>query len=384
MKRFPILSTAVLVTLAATVVARGLALLKIARLLQVRVAEVLPRDPAGPARDAVASALNRVAGLNARSAFRVRPSAWARADGGSAVAGAVWIVGDFDYRTRQELAWTAGAEAEVVVVGIDGTQLMKRTVTLPAAAASFAVQIPDDGALAPGDYAVFRPFFFVCRPACGDSTPCGTPSDWRIFRPAPPPPLFSDVYARSVNEVKDFGRLESKQRSEDQNEVAAWGVEMNEIQRGRTRRQIVETELALLAVITMTLGNLLALVQRNIKRMMAYSSIGHMGYPLLGLAAARVGGAAPRRRRTPAPGCRSVGGGAAGRPRRGERPPGHARRHPPGRGTPRGPPRGSAPAGRRRRRAVRGHAAPGRPSRGHHVAMMPRILPRRSRRRTRR
>ena len=107
-----------------------------------------------PARDAVASALNRVAGLNARSAFRVRPSTWARADGASAVAGAVWIVGELDYRTRKELAWTAGAEAEVVVVGVDGTQLMKRTVTVPAAAASFAVQIPDSGALAPGDYAV--------------------------------------------------------------------------------------------------------------------------------------------------------------------------------------------------------------------------------------
>jgi hypothetical protein len=109
---------------------------------------------ADPARDAVASALNRVAGLNARSTFRIRPSTWTRADGPSAVAGAVWIVGELDYRTRKELAWTAGAEAEVIVIGVDGTQLMKKTITLPAAAASFAVQIPDNGALAPGDYAV--------------------------------------------------------------------------------------------------------------------------------------------------------------------------------------------------------------------------------------
>lgn len=39
-----------------------------------------------------------------------------------------------------------------------------------------------------------------------------------------------------------------------------------------------------LAAITMTLGNLMALPQNNIKRMMAYSGIGHAGYLLVGLA----------------------------------------------------------------------------------------------------
>jgi VWFA-related protein len=109
---------------------------------------------ADPAGDAVATALNRVAGLNARSMFRIRSSTWARADGASAVAGSVWIVGELDYRTRKELAWTAGAEAEVTLVGVDGTQLMKSTVAVPAAAAAFVLQIPDAGTLAPGDYAV--------------------------------------------------------------------------------------------------------------------------------------------------------------------------------------------------------------------------------------
>ena len=41
-----------------------------------------------------------------------------------------------------------------------------------------------------------------------------------------------------------------------------------------------------LAVLTMTLGNLVALVQTNIKRMLAYSSIAHSGYILMGLIAA--------------------------------------------------------------------------------------------------
>jgi len=43
-----------------------------------------------------------------------------------------------------------------------------------------------------------------------------------------------------------------------------------------------------LAVLTMTLGNVVALVQSNIKRMMAYSSIAHAGYIMIGIAALAV------------------------------------------------------------------------------------------------
>jgi NADH-quinone oxidoreductase subunit N len=43
--------------------------------------------------------------------------------------------------------------------------------------------------------------------------------------------------------------------------------------------------IAALAVATMTLGNLLALAQKNIKRMLAYSSIAHAGYALIGVVA---------------------------------------------------------------------------------------------------
>ena len=38
-----------------------------------------------------------------------------------------------------------------------------------------------------------------------------------------------------------------------------------------------------LAAMTMTLGNLVALTQDNVKRMLAYSSIAHTGYMLVGL-----------------------------------------------------------------------------------------------------
>ncbi len=43
--------------------------------------------------------------------------------------------------------------------------------------------------------------------------------------------------------------------------------------------------IAVLSAITMTLGNLLAINQTNIKRMLAYSSIAHAGYALVGLVA---------------------------------------------------------------------------------------------------
>jgi NADH-quinone oxidoreductase subunit N len=45
-----------------------------------------------------------------------------------------------------------------------------------------------------------------------------------------------------------------------------------------------------LAFVTMTVGNLVAIVQTNIKRLMAYSSITHVGYMLIGLAAANSDG----------------------------------------------------------------------------------------------
>ncbi|HET7088016.1 MAG TPA: NADH-quinone oxidoreductase subunit N [Anaerolineae bacterium] len=49
------------------------------------------------------------------------------------------------------------------------------------------------------------------------------------------------------------------------------------------------TLISILAVLTMTLGNLLAIPQRNIKRLLAYSSIAQAGYVLIGVASARSG-----------------------------------------------------------------------------------------------
>jgi NADH-quinone oxidoreductase subunit N len=50
------------------------------------------------------------------------------------------------------------------------------------------------------------------------------------------------------------------------------------------------TVLSVLAVLTMTWGNVAALRQENVKRLLAYSSIAHAGYLLLGIVAAGVSG----------------------------------------------------------------------------------------------
>ncbi|NIS80690.1 MAG: NADH-quinone oxidoreductase subunit NuoN [Anaerolineales bacterium] len=50
--------------------------------------------------------------------------------------------------------------------------------------------------------------------------------------------------------------------------------------------------LAIMAAVTMTLGNLLAIPQQNIKRLLAYSSIAHAGYAMIGLVALSIFGAA--------------------------------------------------------------------------------------------
>jgi NADH-quinone oxidoreductase subunit N len=48
-----------------------------------------------------------------------------------------------------------------------------------------------------------------------------------------------------------------------------------------------------LAALTMTFGNVVAISQRNIKRMLAYSSIAHAGYLLVGMVASgEAGGSA--------------------------------------------------------------------------------------------
>jgi NADH-quinone oxidoreductase subunit N len=65
--------------------------------------------------------------------------------------------------------------------------------------------------------------------------------------------------------------------------VAAWG--------GPAGAQGLGPVLAALAILTMVFGNLLALPQRSVKRLLAYSSIAHAGYLLVGVVSAGAAGA---------------------------------------------------------------------------------------------
>jgi hypothetical protein len=94
--------------------------------------------------------------------------------------------------------------------------------------------------LEPGDYRLVPPLEFVYRPAFGDATPFGIRSGVD-FLPPPPPPLASWAYAGSVNETKALGQRNSRFRSQDQTNLAAWWLEFNEIQWGRIMRQITGT-----------------------------------------------------------------------------------------------------------------------------------------------
>ena len=57
--------------------------------------------------------------------------------------------------------------------------------------------------------------------------------------------------------------------------------------------------IAMIAVASMLVGSFSAIQQTNIKRLMAYSSIGHMGYALIGLAAGTREGVTAVRRTHP-------------------------------------------------------------------------------------
>jgi NADH-quinone oxidoreductase subunit N len=55
------------------------------------------------------------------------------------------------------------------------------------------------------------------------------------------------------------------------------------------------TALAIMAMLTMTVGNVAAIVQNNVKRMLAYSSISHAGYALVGFLGAGMAATLPKR-----------------------------------------------------------------------------------------
>jgi hypothetical protein len=59
-----------------------------------------------------------------------------------------------DYRTRKDLAWSAGAVADVAVISATGAEVASRRIDVPSSSATFTLRVPDTGGIAPGEYAV--------------------------------------------------------------------------------------------------------------------------------------------------------------------------------------------------------------------------------------
>ncbi len=110
--------------------------------------------PAAEAPGSLTAALTPVVAFNARSQFRIRTSSWSRDSTGNEPPGAFWVVGELDYRTRRELAWTASAKADVVVLASDGTEVMSKSLEVRTEDGPFAFEVPDSGGLVAGEYAV--------------------------------------------------------------------------------------------------------------------------------------------------------------------------------------------------------------------------------------
>jgi NADH-quinone oxidoreductase subunit N len=88
-----------------------------------------------------------------------------------------------------------------------------------------------------------------------------------------------DVYQGAPTPVTTFIASGSK--------LAAFGMAYRLLSSGMgDLSQHWQLMLAVLAVLSLAIGNLVAIVQTNLKRMLAYSTISHMGYLLLGLASA--------------------------------------------------------------------------------------------------
>jgi VWFA-related protein len=107
-----------------------------------------------PAGSGALSSATAATVANARAPFRIRTSTWLRSSPDDSRQGAFWVVGEMDYQTRRQLAWTAGAEVEVVVVDATGREVMTRTVDLKPDEGPFSIQVPETGAIAAGEYAI--------------------------------------------------------------------------------------------------------------------------------------------------------------------------------------------------------------------------------------
>ena len=120
--------------------------------------EVMTRADGGSrANSAAAAAPPAAAVVNPRAPFRLRSAAWTSGSAGSGAtpaASAVWLVGELDFATRKDVAWSNGGTAEISVVSAAGERVASLQVTFAISDGAFTVRLPADTPLSAGDYAV--------------------------------------------------------------------------------------------------------------------------------------------------------------------------------------------------------------------------------------
>jgi VWFA-related protein len=105
------------------------------------------------AESAVSKALAAVA-VSPRSQLRMRAASWTSQGAGDRPAASLWLVGELDYTIRKDLAWSAGAVADVSVVSATGQEVETRHLEVPSQDRTFTLRLPESGGLVPGEYAV--------------------------------------------------------------------------------------------------------------------------------------------------------------------------------------------------------------------------------------
>jgi hypothetical protein len=82
---------------------------------------------------------------------------------------------------------------------------------------------------------------FVVQPGFRFARPFGLRTAGQL-RPPPPPPLDSATYATAYNEVREFGRADSRVRTQEQTRYALWWMEFTEGSMNRLARNLVSRQ----------------------------------------------------------------------------------------------------------------------------------------------
>ena len=140
------------------------------------------------------------------------------------------------------------AELAIWLGRVPNGTLRERGIELGSAAAAAIVTLrsndgfDDPGTYefrsGPGEYQTTPPWNgFVAQPGFRFAKPFALDAPSQ-FRPSPPPPLTSAIYARAFREVKEYGAIDSTRRTEDQTAYAVWWMEFAEGSVNRLARRL--------------------------------------------------------------------------------------------------------------------------------------------------